>query len=281
MSRTLRWGVVGLGRAGQARINAIAARPHLALAGTVGRRPGRGTTTLDALCADPTVDGILVCSENAHHVEAAARGLEAGKHVAVEFPLAPSAAEGRRLYDLARAAGVVLHCELIGLLTARHRAAREVCRAERVAWLVSEFEGGSYRWVADEVAAGRVGQLALGRLHALHDLVGPLTLGDVRCAWLPEGFRLEVELTGSGGERVTLREARAPGSSRAGRLSGALADGRPFAPAPRPEPGDLFGRDLDHVVALIGGGGDADYAPESAVLEMLALAERISAAAAA
>lgn len=276
---TTRWGIVGLGRAGLARIKAMEARPHLELAGTVSSREGLGTTTLDALCADDAVDGLVICSENAHHGWMARKALDAGKHVIVEFPLAQDAVEARDLFERARRAERVLHTELIGLLTNRHRAARAVCRAGDVTDLTITFTGGVYRWVADEVAAGRLGQLAIGRLHALDDMLGPLRLEDVRCTLDETGYHLVVRFTGAGYVRVVLDERRAIGLSRSSQLSGRLADGRPLVVSPQPERGSLFGRDFDRAVARIAGEPGAAYVSDRRVVEMLALAERISAAA--
>lgn len=275
-----RWGIVGLGRAGQARARAIDARPHLTLAGTAGRRPGRGTTTFAAMLADPAVDGLIICSENAHHAEAAARALDAGKHTIVEFPLAATAAEARDLFDRAQRAGRLLHTELIGQLTARHRSTRAYCRTETVEALTIRFTARTYRWITDEVKAGRVGQLAIARLHALHDLLGPLALDDVRCAFVGEGYRLEARFTGASGARVVLDEQRGPELKRGSVTTGRLADGRDFDPPPVDEPGDLFGQDLDRAIRRAEGDPKAAYVADETVLDMLALAERISAAAA-
>lgn len=270
-----RWGVVGLGRAGQARVAAIAERPALALAGTVGRRGG-GTTTLDALCADPTVDGVIVCSENAHHFAAARQALGAGKHVIVEFPLAASAAEAEALYALAATAGRVLHCELIGLLGGRHRAMKRYVGAVEVEWLRMSFTGRLYRWVADEAAAGRVGQLAVARLHALWDLFGPLSLVAARCGRDGDGYRLEVELR-AGGVRLWLDERRGRAQARGSAIEGALVGGAPFAPPTGEAVAGLFGRDLDAAIARIERGA-AGYVDDAVVVAVLALAEAISAA---
>lgn len=269
-----RWGVVGLGRAGQARLAAIAARPALALAGTVGRRGG-GTTTLDALCADPTVDGVIVCSENAHHFAAARQALGAGKHVVVEFPLAASAAEAEALYALAATAGRVLHCELIGLLGGRHRAMKAYVGAVAVDWLRLSFTGRLYRWVADEAAAGRVGQLAVARLHALWDLFGPLSLVEARCARDADGYHLEVELR-AGGVRLWVDERRGRLMARGAAIEGALVGGAPFAPPAGEAVEGLFGRDLDAAIARTEGA--AGYVDDAVVVAVLALAEAISAA---
>lgn len=272
------WGVVGLGRAGQARVRAISAREAVALVGTAGRRPERGTATFEALCADPTIDGIIVCSENAHHYAAAKRGLEADKHVIVEFPLAASAAEARALYALAAARERVLHCELIGLLTARHRATRRYVERVEVERLHTTFTARLYRWVADEAAAGRVGQLALARLHAFTDWFGPLTLVDAECERGDDGYRLAVELE-AGGVSLRLDERRGPTLSRASETAGRLAGGAPFAPPTVDEPGDLFGQDLDAAVRRIEtGGAEGAYVDDATVVEVLALAEEISAA---
>lgn len=276
-----RWGIIGLGRAGQARTRAIEARPHLTLVGTAGRRPGRGTTTFATMLEDPEVDGLLICSENAHHAEAAARALDAGKHTIVEFPLAAGAAEARDLFDRARRADRVLHTELIGQLTARHRATRAYCRAEAVEALTIRFTARTYRWVSDEVKAGRVGQLAIARLHALHDLLGPLALDDVRCAFDGDGYRLEARFTSARGARIVLDEQRGPELKRGSVTTGRLADGRDFDPPPADEPGDLFGQDLDRAIRRAEGDPDGAYVADETVLEMLDLAERISAAAAA
>jgi len=275
---TSRWGVVGLGRAGQARLRAIDARPHLELAGTVGRRPGRGTTTLDALLADETVDGVVICSENAHHAPAAARALAAGKHVIVEFPLAPNATEGRALFELARRHDRVLHTEFIGLLTARHAAVRDTLASTRLGALRSRFTGGSYRWVADEIRAGRIGSLVVGRLHALHALAGPLAIDDVTFERTADGYHLRVDMTGRQGVRIELDERRAPGLKRSSRLAASDADGALLAIPDRPEPGDLFGRDFDVALARIRGDAHAAYVSDDAILFVLGLADRIDGA---
>lgn len=271
---------MGLGRAGQARVRAIEARETVELAGTAGRRAERGTTSLGALCADATVDGVIVCSENAHHYPAAKQCLEAGKHVIVEFPLAASAAEARALYALAAAQGRVLHCELIGQLTARHRATRRYVASVEVERLHTAFTARLYRWVADEAAAGRVGQLAIARLHAFTDWFGPLTLVGAEYARDDDGYRLSVELD-AGGVALRLDERRGPALSRGSKTEGRLVGGAPFAPPAVDEPGDLFGQDLDAALRRIAS-ADAEgaYVADETVVEVLALAEEISAAAA-
>jgi predicted dehydrogenase len=65
------------------------------------------TTDFEAICADPGVDALIVCTPNDTHrpiVEAAAR---CGKHVLCEKPLGLSAGEVRTMYEACRDAGVV------------------------------------------------------------------------------------------------------------------------------------------------------------------------------
>jgi predicted dehydrogenase len=53
---------------------------------------------------DPTVDAIVIATPITTHAALATAGLEAGKHVFVEKPLATTSAEARRVVDVARQA---------------------------------------------------------------------------------------------------------------------------------------------------------------------------------
>ena len=63
------------------------------------------STSREATLSLPDVDLIYVCTDWATHAEIAADAMLAGKDVAVEVPVAPSIAEGRRLLDITRATG--------------------------------------------------------------------------------------------------------------------------------------------------------------------------------
>lgn len=56
--------------------------------------------------ADSTLDAVHICTPNAAHFQMAADALSAGKHVLCEKPLATSAAEARKLVDLAQKTGL-------------------------------------------------------------------------------------------------------------------------------------------------------------------------------
>jgi len=242
--------VLGLGRAGRARVRALerSARARLV--------PGTGAGA----------DAVIVCTPNLLHAGAARAALEAGRHVAVEFPLAASAAEARALFELARRVGRVLHVEHIELLSPSQAWLRERARvlgALRAG--VVRFAGDSSGWIGQPELAGTAALCALARLNRLVDLFG---LAEVRTA-RQEGRRLEVELGFSLGGTVTLVEERAPGLARATEWSIECAHGRLETPPPEP-PGELFARDLELFLDRTETGG-ASYVSEARELELLEL----------
>lgn len=114
----LRWGVMGTGwiverfvatvaeRTGQ-RFTAIGSRSGdraRAAADRLGVERSHGSWA--ELVADPQVDVVYVATGHADHLAGALAAVEAGKAVLVEKPLALDAAQGQRIVDAARAAGV-------------------------------------------------------------------------------------------------------------------------------------------------------------------------------
>jgi predicted dehydrogenase len=73
----------------------------------------RITTDWRTLAADPSVDAVVIGTPNALHAAQAVAFLEAGKHVLVEKPMAPTVAEAEAMVAAARGAGaflMVAHC---------------------------------------------------------------------------------------------------------------------------------------------------------------------------
>ena len=68
----------------------------------------RGTTSMDNVLEDPTVEAVVVATPIGTHLELARASLEAGKHTLVEKPLADSIAGAAELARLARERGLVL-----------------------------------------------------------------------------------------------------------------------------------------------------------------------------
>ena len=75
------------------------------------RHPGaRVTTRIDRVLADPAVDAVIIATPVHTHYHLAALVLEAGKHVFVEKPLAPSSELADELAEIARERKRILMC---------------------------------------------------------------------------------------------------------------------------------------------------------------------------
>lgn len=274
----LRWLVIGKGRAGTIRARDITAEPGHAL---VHHLPGRSLMS-DLHRAMTEVDAVAVCVENDRHGPLATAALSRDCHVLVEFPLCHTGAEARALFHQARACGRVLHLELIGLLTPAHAAMRAQLRTVGITSLNASFSGRLYRWIEQEATAKRWGQLAVGRLHALWDLAGPLHLDSVRlAAQTGGGYELCATLRGPNGESVRLTELRSADATRGATWTGAdLAGNQVQRPAPsRPEV-PLFLQDLRVFARRVQGDAIAAYVADDTIIAVAELAEAISIAAA-
>ncbi len=276
MSAPIRWLVIGAGRAGAIRARDIAAEPGHTLREHL---PGRtAAAALQAAIEVDDIDAVAICVENARHGDLAAAALQAGKHALVEFPLCHTALGAQALLARARAAGLVLHLEVIGLLSAGHAELKNRAETTGIKALRVDFRGGLYRWVADEVHAARWGQLAVARLHALWDIAGPLHLDAVELQEREDGgYRLEVHLTGANSEQIELIEQRGPKLGRGVSWMGLDRRGLPVERL-RPEPGGLplFLMDLRRCGDRIRGVDSAAYVDDAALLGVVSLAERIS-----
>lgn len=120
-TRTLRFGIAGLGIASTAIIPEFAGRPHLQLTAAADiRKEGlekfarefeaETYTSVAEMCKSPNVDAIYVCSPNHLHCEHVVTAAEHGKHVIVEKPMALSLEECERMNDAAERNGVKLLC---------------------------------------------------------------------------------------------------------------------------------------------------------------------------
>ena len=274
MGARLPLAVVGAGRAGRARVRALGASETACLHAVVSRGDPSGPTFADVL-EDPAVAGVILCTPNLLHASQARAALDAGKHVLVEFPLAPSPAQLRALLERAHRTDLVLHEEHIELLSPSQAWLRERARPlGRPRGGTLEFTGAGEGWIADPNLAGTPALCALARLHRLVDLFGE---AEVRSAELAHGagYRLEVELGFASGGAVTLVEERAPGAARATHWRVECEKGRLGDP-PAERPADLFAGDLACFVARVS--EDAEpYVSDTRclhVLELVAAIER-------
>ena len=120
-ARTLRWGVIGLGRIVRTTIApAMLAEPECELVAAVSRDQGRAdafakefgvgfaSTSYDEMLANPEVDAVYVATPNAQHVDQVIAAAEAGKHVWCDKPMALTVADARREIEACEKAGVRL-----------------------------------------------------------------------------------------------------------------------------------------------------------------------------
>ncbi len=63
----------------------------------------KGTANFDDVLNDPSIELVLIATPTSTHVALATKALEAGKHVFVEKPLAPTSGEAETLVALAKA----------------------------------------------------------------------------------------------------------------------------------------------------------------------------------
>lgn len=116
---TLRWGVVGAGHIAQEFVPAVQRFTHQRVVAVAARTPGRAAEfaarfgveaaveSAQALVERADVDAVYIATPDVDHVPLGLAAVAAGKHVLIEKPIAPSAAEARVLFDAAAAAGVV------------------------------------------------------------------------------------------------------------------------------------------------------------------------------
>ena len=93
-------------------LSAVLERNPKSLWGKVKERFGVDVTiynTLDQVLADENIELVIVGTPNSTHYEYAKRCLEAGKHVLVEKPVVPTAAEARELKELASSKNLVIY----------------------------------------------------------------------------------------------------------------------------------------------------------------------------
>ncbi|MFC4949021.1 Gfo/Idh/MocA family protein [Pseudonocardia sp. GCM10023141] len=83
---------------------------------------------LDEVLADPAVQAVAIATPAATHYEVAMKALEAGKHVLVEKPLAPTFEEGRLLVEAAERHGRVLMLDHTYCYTSEVRHIRDLVR---------------------------------------------------------------------------------------------------------------------------------------------------------
>lgn len=129
-------GIIGCGNISGAYLKAMASFPILDIKGIAdlnhdvakarAEEFNLEATTIDALLNDPSVEIIVNLTVPKAHVEVGLRILDAGKHAYSEKPLGINFAEGKRLYDAAKAKGLRIGSAPDTFLGGSHQTARQL-----------------------------------------------------------------------------------------------------------------------------------------------------------
>ena len=113
----MKFAIVGAGAIAQLRKAAIDLLEGSSLAGVYDMVPERATAladgarsyaVFDELLADATVDTVILCTPPDSHADMAVAAVEAGKHVIVEKPMAPTTKDCKRMIAAAKKADQML-----------------------------------------------------------------------------------------------------------------------------------------------------------------------------
>ena len=200
--------VIGLGRAGKARQRILESDPRFKVRAHRWR--------------DLSIEGLeklagtifFVCTANDTHYIIAKKLLSMGKDVVVEFPPCATRDEWRELRDLAHNNDAHIHCALIGLYTAAHTQRKVWLEQHGASRIEIDFQGGYYRWLMDEAKKGHHLLLAFSRLVSLWSLCGALSIERLTVEQQEDGYHLQMQGTGEGGEEIYLSERRKIGLKR-------------------------------------------------------------------
>lgn len=149
-----------------------------------------------ALIARDDLDAVVICTPNQLHEEMAIAGLEAGKHVFVERPLATTSAGAARVIEAAERAGRILavgmpHRFRPGVIALRDFVAGGELGsvyAVRGSWLTRLMPGSRHTWRYDRSAGGgALIDLGVPALDLCMWLVGYPAVKRVSCVMSPKG----------------------------------------------------------------------------------------------
>jgi phthalate 4,5-cis-dihydrodiol dehydrogenase len=180
-------GIIGAGSFGAVHARAIRAVPGLDLvAACRGDAPalkaftqehgGTGYTDWRALLDDRRVDAVVIAAPHHLHAEMAIGAAEAGKHILLEKPMAPSVAECDAIIAAAAGAGVTLMVGHMMQFSAPCLAARDWVQSGRIgrpvagtSWMIKLWMEANRRpW---HLSGAGGGMLLTAGIHALDRLV--------------------------------------------------------------------------------------------------------------
>lgn len=124
----------------------------------------------EAILADPSIEAIINTTPNNIHLETTQQAAEAGKHVFLDKPIANTVAEGMEIARVCAKANVVL-----ALGYQRRRESH-------------------FRWIKNEIDAGRFGKLVQAEANISRDRLGKIDLSSWRyqSTGMPGGVMLQI-----------------------------------------------------------------------------------------
>jgi predicted dehydrogenase len=194
----VRVAAVGVGGWGRTLADAAARGTGLSIVACTSRSPEtraafakargcRNLPSLDAVLADPEVEGVVITTPHSVHAEQVVAAAGAGKHVFVDKPFTLTVADARRATEACRRAGVVL---AVGHQRRRQAASRALKRLldEGALGRVAQIEGnfsadggfvmvtpGKWRAVPAETPGGAMTNLGIHHVDTYQYLLGPIT----------------------------------------------------------------------------------------------------------
>jgi len=124
----------------------------------------------EGILADTTIEAIINTTPNNVHLETTRQAADAGKHVFLDKPIANTVGEGLEIARICEKAGVVL---ALG-----YQRRRE----------------GHFRWIRNEIQAGRFGKLVQAEGNISRDRLGKIDLSSWRyqAEGMPGGVMLQI-----------------------------------------------------------------------------------------
>ena len=274
--RPIEWAVVGMGRAGRARLRCLSEHAGADAAIQCSRRDPEHPT-FDAVLKDETILGVFICRESSSHPDDVRRALNAGKHVLVEYPLAFTESEGRDLYALARKNQCVLHVGFLGLLSGWASAVKTMLSHKQPNSAVFRFQAGFGAVPQADVRNARLGTMTLSRIQQLIVWFGQLHVETCTASQNDNGVVVDITFRSASGQVITLSESRLLNQKRTRALALYNSDGASIdVPDWYGDPG-VFSMDtacfMDRCFGRVSKG---NWINEEAVLHGLGLAEAIS-----
>ena len=180
-------GILGAGSFGAMHAEAIAALDDVrlvaamrtdpaALAEFTARYGGRGYTTAAGLLADPEVAAVVIATPHHLHTAAVEAAAQAGKHILLEKPMAPTLEECDRILAAAAAGGVTLMLGHTSQFAPAYRLAKQMLDAGELGAIVLGvstmskfwFEPNRRPWHLDRATGG--GMWLTAGIHCLDRL---------------------------------------------------------------------------------------------------------------